>query len=333
MSFHSCSLARYFVLFAIDIESRRVQIAGLTEQPNGAWMQQMARNLTDVADGVRADGCYVIRDRDPLFTTDFRAILKAVGVVPVQLPPKSPDLNAYAERFVRSVREECLDRIVALGERHLREVLREYLEHYGRERNHQGIEDRLIEQSGNSGHRTAGDGHRHPCDCDAGAIFHCIVARAAVYRVRRACAERASPASRTRDANEGNHMIERIGLALTLIVAAAITAPATAGYAYPYTWNEVSVSPGRWADGTMQATRDSSDTTAYLRCYVYSRTSGESGSCQARDAASDYVSCYTSVPYHLDTIRSIKPGSRVYFSVTNGSCSWIEVHHDSRRLP
>ena len=107
-------------------------------------MMQIARNLTDVVDGFLADGCYVIHDRDPLFTTEFRAILKSSGVTPVKLPAKSPNLNAYAERFVRSIREECLSRVVPLGERHLREILRDYVDHYHMERNHQGLENRLI---------------------------------------------------------------------------------------------------------------------------------------------------------------------------------------------
>jgi len=138
-------LVRYFVLFAIDLKTRRVEIAGVVAQPQGRWMRQIARNLTDVVDGFLADGCYVIHDRDPLFTTEFRAILKSGGVKPVKLPAKSPNLNAYAKRFVRSIKEECLSRVVPLGERHLREILHEYVDHYHMERNHQGLDNRLIE--------------------------------------------------------------------------------------------------------------------------------------------------------------------------------------------
>lgn len=140
-------LIRYFVLFAIDLETRRVEIAGVVAQPQGRWMRQVARNLTDVVDGFLPEGCYVIHDRDPLFTTEFRAILKSGGVTPVKLPAKSPNLNAYAERFVRSIKEECLSRVVPLGERHLREILRDYVDHYHIERNHQGLENRLIKPS------------------------------------------------------------------------------------------------------------------------------------------------------------------------------------------
>ena len=112
-------------------------------------MAQVGRNLTDVATGFLNDGSHVIHDCDPLYTTDVRAILKAGGVTPVRLPAKSPNLNAYAERFVRSIKEECLDRVVPLGERNLRSVVAEFMVHYHEERNHQGLENRLIAPAGN----------------------------------------------------------------------------------------------------------------------------------------------------------------------------------------
>ncbi|RLC55610.1 MAG: hypothetical protein DRI30_07290, partial [Chloroflexi bacterium] len=96
-------------------------------------------------DGFLPEGGYLVHDRDPLFTAEFRAILAAGGVTTVRLPAKSPNLNAYAERFVRSIKEECLNRVVPIGERHLREIVREYLVHYHQERNHQGLGNRLIE--------------------------------------------------------------------------------------------------------------------------------------------------------------------------------------------
>jgi hypothetical protein len=85
------------------------------------------------------------RPQDPLFTTSFRAILKSSGVETVKLPAQSPNLNAYAERFVRSIKSECLSQIIPLGERHLRHAVKEYTEHYHLERNHQGLGNRLIE--------------------------------------------------------------------------------------------------------------------------------------------------------------------------------------------
>ena len=110
-------------------------------------MEQMARNLTDVFDGFLRNARHLIHDRDPLYTRAFTEILKSSGVQPIRLPPRSPNLNAYAERFVRSIKEECLNRIVPLGESHLRLVVQEYVEHYHRERNHQGLENQLLERA------------------------------------------------------------------------------------------------------------------------------------------------------------------------------------------
>ncbi len=129
-------LVRYFVIFVIDLKTRRVELAGIVHQPNGAWMKQIARNLTDVVDGYLKKTKYLIHDRDPLYTREFADILACAGVKTVKLPPQSPDLNAYAERFVRSIKEECLERMILLGERHLRKAVHEYLCHYHSERNH-----------------------------------------------------------------------------------------------------------------------------------------------------------------------------------------------------
>jgi putative transposase len=101
-------LVRYFVLFVIDLKSRRVNIAGILPRPNGEWMSQIARNLADCEDGFLNEARCLIHDRDPLFTRSFRQILKSSGVETVKLPARSPNLNAYAERFVRSIESECL---------------------------------------------------------------------------------------------------------------------------------------------------------------------------------------------------------------------------------
>ena len=138
-------LIRYFVLFVIDLKTRRVEIAGLAPQPDGEWMSQVARNLTDVDDGFLKGARYLIHDRDPLFTRAFRGVLKYSGVRTVKLPPRSPNLNAYAERFVRSIKSECLAQIIPLGERHLRQAVTEFTEHYHVERSHQGLDNRLID--------------------------------------------------------------------------------------------------------------------------------------------------------------------------------------------
>jgi hypothetical protein len=137
-------LVRYYVLFVIDIQTRRVHIAGIEQQPNGAWMKQIARNITDGIDGFLKGMRYLVHDRDPLFTDEFRGTLRAAGVECVKLPAGSPDLNAYAERFVLSIKSECLNKLIPLGERHLRYVVSEFVDHYHLERNHQGLDNRLI---------------------------------------------------------------------------------------------------------------------------------------------------------------------------------------------
>jgi transposase InsO family protein len=139
-------LTRYFVLFVIDLKTRRVEIAGISPGPDGEWMKQMGRNLTDCDDGFLNGSCFLIHDRDPLFTTAFREILRSSGVDTVKLPARSPNLNAHAERFVRSIKSECLSQVIPLGERHLRHAVKEYTEHYHVERNHQGLDNRLIEE-------------------------------------------------------------------------------------------------------------------------------------------------------------------------------------------
>ncbi len=140
-------LRRYFVFFVIELRTRRVTIAGIHPQPYGEWMEQMGRNLTDAIDGFLRQASHLIHDRDPLYTRTFHEILESVGIRPIRLPPRSPNLNAYAERFVRSIKEECLERVVPLGEQHLRLMIHEYVEHYHRERNHQGLDNQLLERA------------------------------------------------------------------------------------------------------------------------------------------------------------------------------------------
>ena len=108
-------------------------------------MMQVGRNLTDPIDGFLADKKFLILDRDSKYSAAFRDLLKGSGVEVVRLPLRSPNLNAYAERFVRSIKDECLNRMIFFGERSLRKATREYAAHYHRERNHQGIDNRLIE--------------------------------------------------------------------------------------------------------------------------------------------------------------------------------------------
>ena len=122
-----------------------MEIAGIAPVPNGLWMRQVARRLIDDLSGFLRGKRFLIHDRDPLYTRGFHEVLGYAGVAPVRLPPKSPNLNAYAERFVLSVKSECLDRMVMLGERHLRRAIASYVEHYHLERCHQGIGNRPID--------------------------------------------------------------------------------------------------------------------------------------------------------------------------------------------
>ena len=131
-------LVTYYVLFFIHLSSRKVHLAGVTPHPNAPWMIQMARNMTMEEWGFLAPGQYLIHDRDGKYCPAFQHIIHAAGVQRVPLPPRSPNLNAYAERWVRSVKEECLSRLILFGEASLRHALHEYVEHYHHERNHQG---------------------------------------------------------------------------------------------------------------------------------------------------------------------------------------------------
>src|SRR5207245_2744089 len=109
-------LKRYLVLFFIDLSTRKVEIAGIASSANQLWMSQIGRNATDAVDGILNGKRYLIHDRDPLFTAEFQRILSSIGVNAINLPPQSPNLNAYAERFVRSIKESCLERLILFGE-------------------------------------------------------------------------------------------------------------------------------------------------------------------------------------------------------------------------
>lgn len=139
-------LMRYLVLFVIDLKTRQIAIAGISPSPDGHWVAQLARNLTNLEDGFLRGSRYLIHDRDPLFARAFEVTLESAGVQPVRLPARSPHLNAYVERFVRSIKSECLAQIIPLGEHHLRQAVTEYSEHYHRERNHQRVGNELIDR-------------------------------------------------------------------------------------------------------------------------------------------------------------------------------------------
>jgi putative transposase len=136
---------RYMVFFANVVKTRAVEIAGIATNPDGQWMQQMARNLTDSVDGFLRNATYLIHDRDPLFTEAFEAILAKRGVKCVRIPARSPNCNPHAERFIQTIKYECLNHLILFGERHLRHVIKEFLAHYQRERFRQGLGGQLIE--------------------------------------------------------------------------------------------------------------------------------------------------------------------------------------------
>jgi transposase InsO family protein len=137
-------LITYYTLFVLDLQSRRVHVVGSTPTPDAWFMVQAARRLTDAVDGFLVGHRVLICDRDRKWTDAFRRIVQSAGVRIVLMPIRAPNANAYAERFVRSIREECLDRLILFGERRLFRALDEFVAHYHGERNHQGLGNELI---------------------------------------------------------------------------------------------------------------------------------------------------------------------------------------------
>jgi putative transposase len=132
------------VLFFIDLHTRRVLIGGVTDgATNVKWCTQIARNLSEERESRSTPLRFLVHDRDHRFGEPFDEVLKAEGVEIIRTPWRAPRANAYAERFVRTVRAECLDRIFVLSERHLESVLKTYVNHYNRERPHRGLDLRI----------------------------------------------------------------------------------------------------------------------------------------------------------------------------------------------
>jgi putative transposase len=142
-------LTTYYVLFFIELSTRMVKIAGVSTNPDTAWMLQIGRSLLDCEDGVLADKRKLIIDRDTKYCADFRNLLLNAGCEIIRLPPRSPNLNAYAERFVGSIKSECLNRLIFFGEASLRRAIGNYIAHYHRERNHQGLNNQLLKVAAN----------------------------------------------------------------------------------------------------------------------------------------------------------------------------------------
>jgi transposase InsO family protein len=136
----SCGLTTYYVLFFIHVRTRRIVLGGMSQNPNEEWMKQTARNVTGW-EGELGGAGYLIHDCDSKYTQSFDGILNAAGIAVVKLPPHSPNLNAFAERFVETIKTECVEQFVLFGEDSLQHVIREYLAHYHAERNHQGIDN------------------------------------------------------------------------------------------------------------------------------------------------------------------------------------------------
>ena len=139
-------LVTFYVLAVMHLKTRRVHIAGITPSPNATWMNQVCRNLTDCEDGFLKDATHLIVDRDTSFIALRKFLEQTTDTEAVLLPPKVPNLNAFMERWFRSLKSECLDRMVFFGRKSLENAVREYVEHYHAERNHQGLGNELIEQ-------------------------------------------------------------------------------------------------------------------------------------------------------------------------------------------
>jgi putative transposase len=137
-------LVTYYVLFFLHLESRRVHVAGITRHPDQEWMEQIGHRATQEAWGDLRSSRYMLLDRDTKFCASFRSALSSGGVKTILLPARSPNLNAFAERWVRSIKQECLSKVILFGERPLWRVLTEYSRHYHFERNHQGKGNLLL---------------------------------------------------------------------------------------------------------------------------------------------------------------------------------------------
>lgn len=139
------ALIRYMVLFFIDIKTRKVEIAGIVHNPNGAWMAQIARNQTDIVDGFLLNKKYLIHDRDPLYTEQFDSMLKDCDITVKRTRPYTPVMNSYAESFVKSIKTECINKMIFVSEEQLRYVVKEYIEYYNHERPHRGLGGKYID--------------------------------------------------------------------------------------------------------------------------------------------------------------------------------------------
>ena len=140
----------------MELATRRVYLAGSTANPDVPWMLQIARNVSDAEDGFLRDKRCLLMDRDTKFSKEFRDIIENVDVKAIRLPPRSPNLSPHLERFMRSIKEECLERMIFFGEKSLHAATLSYIDHYHAERNHQGVGNQLLIPD-NEVNRTAGE--------------------------------------------------------------------------------------------------------------------------------------------------------------------------------
>ena len=136
-------LTQLYVLFAIELKSRAVHVLGVTRHPDGPWATQVARNLVGDLEDKGLSLRFLVRDRDSKFTPSFDAVFASVGARVIKCPVKAPRANAFAERWVGTVRRECTDHLLIFGRRHLQLVLSQYVAHYNTERPHRGLQLRL----------------------------------------------------------------------------------------------------------------------------------------------------------------------------------------------
>lgn len=141
-------LVKYYVLFFIHVESRRVHIAGITANPDASWMKRQAEELSLFFDG-QGDSCptHIVRDRDSKFTTQFCKIIESRGIEFRPIPPRSPNMNPFAETWVGTIKRECLNHFMIMGEKHLRYLVSEFVDHFHKERPHQGLGNRPPDQT------------------------------------------------------------------------------------------------------------------------------------------------------------------------------------------
>ena len=161
-------LVTFYLLFVMQLKTRRVHFAGCTPNPHDSWMKQVARELTNYEDGFLNGKQYLLMDRDSKFSDSFRDFLHNEGVESLCLPPRSPNLNSHLERFHRSIKEEALDRMIFFGENSLRRAVTAYIKHYHAERNHQGLENVIIQPGAEVG-RATGKVH---CRERLGGLLH-----------------------------------------------------------------------------------------------------------------------------------------------------------------